>query len=268
MALKLSAVTTSSEQSTSSQLREMAMPGVHSAARRLLENSPRGTLIELGAGEGPLSAWAVDKGFDVVAVDINADNFRAPGVRFVQGDLNSLPLSFLDESADVVVCLEVIEHLENPFALLREVSRLLRPGGRAILSTPNETNLCSRLSYFASGFFSDASYVMKNASPDEHYYPHINCLPLPTLEYAWRKAGLEMNAFECSRSRAAAWFLLPFLAPLQWFRLATRHHKKQHADRTTETRVYRMMNDPRVLTGRILVFELQKPNVSAIRAAA
>jgi SAM-dependent methyltransferase len=146
--------------------------------------------------------------------------------------------------------------------LLREITRILKPGGYAIVSTPNESNLAARMSYLSSGFYSDASYVMRVPQPGDFYNPHVNCLPLPTLEYAWRRAGLMMEKFEVSRSRPLAWLLYPFLAPLQWFKLATRHHKTKHADSATEKAMYRLMNDPRVLTGRILIFQLRKPEAA------
>jgi SAM-dependent methyltransferase len=237
---------------------EMAMPGVHSAAQRLLSELPRGTFVDLGAGEGALSLWADKAGFETTAVDFNAGNFVADSVKFVQADLNQR-LPFADASFDTVAALEVIEHLENSYALLREMSRILKPGGFAILSTPNETGLASRLSYLTSGYFSDAAYVMRVAGPGDFYNPHVNCVPLPTLEFAWRKAGLKLVKFEPSRIRPLACFLWPFLAPIQWLKLATRHHKTKHADRETEQAAYRLMNNPKVLTARILVFLLQKP---------
>lgn len=237
---------------------EMAMPGVHSGAHRLLNQLPRGSFADLGAGQGALSVWADQAGFEVTAVDFNKGNFVADSINFVQADLNQ-PLPIPDESFDVVAALEVIEHLENSYALLREITRILKPGGYAIVSTPNESNLAARMSYLSSGFYSDAAYVMRVAQPGDFYNPHVNCLPLPTLEYAWRRAGLQMERFEVSRYRPLAWALWPILAPLQWLKLASRHHKKKHADPATEQAVYRLMNDPRVLTGRILVFQLRKP---------
>jgi SAM-dependent methyltransferase len=237
---------------------EMAMPGVHPAAQRILKSLPRGTLVDLGAGQGALSAWADQAGFQTTAVDFNRGNFVADSINFVQANLNE-PLPIDDASFDVVAAIEVIEHLENSYALLREISRILKPGGYAVVSTPNETNVVARLSYFSSGFYSDASYVMRVAGPGDFYNPHVNCLPLPTLEFAWRRAGLKLMRFEVSRYRPLACLLWPFVAPLQWLKLATRHHKTKHADAATERAAYRLMNDPRVLTGRILVFLLQKP---------
>lgn len=247
---------------------EMALSGVHAAAHRVLSGLPGGKLYDLGAGQGALSLWADEHGFEVTGVDINRNNYVVP-LDFLRADLNG-PLPIPDAVTDVTVALEVVEHLENVYSFFREMARITRPGGHVVFSTPNETNLCARLSYFTSGFFSDAAYVMRVREKNEHYYPHVNCLPLPTLEFAWRSAGLELESFEVSRTRILAAALYPVLAPLQAWRLVMRHHKPRHAARTDEHAVYRLMLNPRVLTGRILVFCLRRPfcDVAELRSAA
>ena len=56
----------------------------------------------------------------------------------IRGVGESLP--FVDESFDLIVCLWVLEHLNNPGATLREVRRVLRPGGHFVFLTPNMRN--------------------------------------------------------------------------------------------------------------------------------
>lgn len=74
------------------------------------------------------------------AIDYAELNFAACDPRlafcrgFLPGDLGDLP----DESFDVIVSFETLEHVENPVGLLAEFSRLLRRGGRVIVSVPND----------------------------------------------------------------------------------------------------------------------------------
>ena len=74
------------------------------------------------------------------------------GIRCDYIDLNQ-KLPYGMESFDYVMCIEVIEHLENPHHIVREIARVLRPRGKVVLSTPNIANFYSRLYFLRSGFF-------------------------------------------------------------------------------------------------------------------
>ena len=63
---------------------------------------------------------------------------RAPGLPVIRGVGEHLP--FVDESFDLIVCVWVLEHLKDPAATLREVRRVLKPGGHFAFVTPNMRN--------------------------------------------------------------------------------------------------------------------------------
>ena len=97
---------------------------------------------EVGCKYAVLRDVLADRGLqpDYVAVDIDAATLRKiPGFneqQFICHDVNR-GLPFADSSADYLVCLEVLEHLENATAFLEEAKRVLRPRGRLIVSVPN-----------------------------------------------------------------------------------------------------------------------------------
>jgi 2-polyprenyl-3-methyl-5-hydroxy-6-metoxy-1,4-benzoquinol methylase len=66
-------------------------------------------------------------------------------VEFVSVNLDEGRVALPDASADVVTSLETIEHVENPRALVRELVRLLRPGGWLLVTTPNQLSVLSKL---------------------------------------------------------------------------------------------------------------------------
>ena len=104
-----------------------------------------GTLLDVGCGSGGLFK-RVGQRFDRY---IGADIVRYPvfpqEAEFVAVDLESGRLPLIDGSADTVACIETIEHVENPRALVRELVRLTRPGGWLLVTTPNQLSLASKL---------------------------------------------------------------------------------------------------------------------------
>jgi ubiquinone/menaquinone biosynthesis C-methylase UbiE len=96
--------------------------------------------LDLGCGTGRHAVWLAAAGAAVTGVDFSAGMLdearRKPGasrVRFVVHDLER-PLPFDDASFDLVVSGLVLEHLRDPGAFFGEVRRVLRPGGRAVVS--------------------------------------------------------------------------------------------------------------------------------------
>lgn len=97
-------------------------------------------MLDLGCGLGHLAAAAEEAGATAVGLDrdpaILAAGRREVGpFRAVCGDALSLP--FRSGSYDWALSNQVIEHVETPAAFLLEARRVLRPGGRLLLTTPN-----------------------------------------------------------------------------------------------------------------------------------
>ena len=70
---------------------------------------------------------------------------------FKVGDINLEILPWRNDFFDAVSAWQVIEHLENPHHFIREVNRVLKPGGIFFLSTPNIFNIFNRLIFLKSG---------------------------------------------------------------------------------------------------------------------
>jgi 2-polyprenyl-3-methyl-5-hydroxy-6-metoxy-1,4-benzoquinol methylase len=127
--------------------------------------APGARVLELGAGSGALSERLQAAGLRVTASDIA--NYFELQTEFVQLDLNDPNFDkALASEFDLVTSVEVIEHLENPSAFLRSICRLLKPGGVAILTTPNVENVPARLKFLRGG---EVRAMDKNAP--EHVTP-------------------------------------------------------------------------------------------------
>src|SRR3982074_1950443 len=103
--------------------------------------SAGGRFLDLGCGRGGVVElfWREVK----VAAGLDPDTaslagHRAPGMPVIRGVGEGLP--FVSESFDLIVCLWVLEHLKEPLTTMREVQRVLRPGGHFVFVTPNLSN--------------------------------------------------------------------------------------------------------------------------------
>jgi SAM-dependent methyltransferase len=105
-----------------------------------LEPRPGERVLDLGAGSCWVSEWLCRFNLDTISVDISLDMLRVGRDRLgdrawlIAGDLEQLPLA--DASVDKAVCLNAFHHVPNGAAALTEIHRVLRPGGRVLLSEP------------------------------------------------------------------------------------------------------------------------------------
>jgi SAM-dependent methyltransferase len=104
--------------------------------------APKGAeaLLELGSGLGDLLALLQDDfrciGIDLIDRGIAHTHSRAPRAVALQHDIEDLSM-FAAGEFSVVVALHVVEHLADPESTIREVRRILRPGGLFLFATPN-----------------------------------------------------------------------------------------------------------------------------------
>ena len=141
------------------------------------------TLVDVGCGGGGL--WRVVghrflrySGLDAVRYE----TFPADQ-EFHRVDLDALQWPVPDGSADVVTAVETIEHLENPWAFMRRLSALARPGAWIMVTTPNQLSGLSHLTLITRRRFS--------AFQDAHYPAHRSSLLESDLWRTALAAGLE-----------------------------------------------------------------------------
>ena len=111
-----------------------------------------GRLLEVGSGAGHLLHELLQLGWEVEGIDVDGaavENARAKGLKASLGTLENL--HFPDNHFDAVCMSHVIEHVHDPARLLQECHRILKPGGRLSLITPNAQSLCHRM--FGSSWF-------------------------------------------------------------------------------------------------------------------
>src|SRR6266446_9334571 len=132
---------------------------------------PSARMVDLGCGPGAMGERAEPLRIDIVAVDRNSAVYQGKHP-FVALDFDRL--SFADAlgigAFDLVVAVEVIEHVESPIGFLRNVARLLAKNGVAVITTPNVDSLAARLKFLLAGRLR----MMDECSDPTHISP-ISC---------------------------------------------------------------------------------------------
>ncbi len=106
-----------------------------------------GALLEIGCGEGRGVELLAPKVNSYTAVDkieevVSQLSAKYTNAKFIKANIPPLP--FKDNSFDSVVSFQVIEHIKEDVTYLKEIYRILKPGGKALISTPNIKMTLSR----------------------------------------------------------------------------------------------------------------------------
>ena len=162
--------------------------------------------VDLGSGPGAMAIRLKDTGCEVMAADRSAHDFAAE-IPHCTIDFNQMDFASAlgNHAFSLVTAIEVFEHVESPVGFLRNIGRMLSPGGVAILTTPNVDSLPARLKFFLVG---------KIRTMDEHSEPtHISPIFFDLLQRQFLPlAGLRLrehlvfppDGFQLSR-KSVAW---------------------------------------------------------------
>lgn len=96
----------------------------------------RGKILDVGCCRGGLKKY-INQDLDYYGIDILENNFQ----NYIHFDLNQKGLPFKSKTFDAVSCTDVLEHLFDPLVMLREIKRVLKDDGIALVSLPNDKGL-------------------------------------------------------------------------------------------------------------------------------
>jgi SAM-dependent methyltransferase len=192
----------------------------------------RARVVDVGAGNGyfshalgeALRARGLDPGAHIAACDVVPEEFRYAPVRCAGiGPDGRLP--FADATFDAVISIEVVEHVENQFAFLRELARLAKPGAPVLVTTPNTLNANSRVRTLLQGFPLLFDPLPLGGHDVRHLSGHIHPISPYFLAVAALRAGLVEPRFHPDRTKTSGAILTVLLAPALW--LAARAQRRR-----------------------------------------
>lgn len=150
--------------------------------------------LDYGCGDGArypgllLSLGAVYTGFDISDVAVQQARARGLDARRFKSD-NSIDAP--EDAFDVAVCLEVLEHLQDPEAACRDIFRVLKRGGVLIASVPNSAAWFQRLEFLFTGFFNPGGSAL-TARKAPWRDPHIRFFSPGLFRRLMRTCGFEI----------------------------------------------------------------------------
>ena len=151
-------------------------------AKELRDLPPLSHVLEVGCGDASFTKELIRYSPDVTAIDISAQQIaenrrRFAGITFLQHDVAER-FPFQDNSFEAIWCSEVLEHLFDPAFALREMHRIMKPGGRLLVTVPYHGRFKNVL---IALFKWDEHFVPSN--------PHIRFYTKQTLGQLAAKAG-------------------------------------------------------------------------------
>lgn len=222
-------------------------------------------ILDVGAGEGYFSRLVgehlkqrgVSPASVLRACDLYPAMFRYPDVP-CDGIDAAGRLPYPDGTFSAACAVEVVEHLEDQFHFVRELYRVVRPGGRVIVTTPNLLNVNSRLRYLANGFWLLFDPLSLRSTDPVHTAGHIHPISFYYLAYIFHRAGFRTVRvhFDRRKRSALAWTVL--LAPLLLLGrlgLAARLKRKRPAVYAENAPLLAAQNGWGMLTSRSIVIE-------------
>jgi SAM-dependent methyltransferase len=220
-------------------------------ARLLALRLPPGArVLDAPCGDGSLSAALRAARYDPSGADVDPSAAGVLGDAFRLVNLDG-PLPWPDQTFDAVVSTEGIEHLENRFAFLRELARVLKPGGLLILTTPNIVSLRSRIRFAGSGFYHRDSRPLREDA--RHPLHHIALATLADLRYALHTTGFRVTGVGHTHIKPIS-YVYAWLAPWTWAYTAIAFRKeKDAAQREANREVRAALNSRSLLFGENLL---------------
>lgn len=153
-------------------------------------------VLDAGCGSGELCSHDLRaEGRIVIGVDVDrglANNRWVTAA--VRGKLDALP--FPDDSADLVVARYVLEHVENPAVVFRELARVLRPGGHFVLLTPNASHYVALISRWTPTWVHRRVKAGHSVAAEDVFPTHYRANTRRTLAALAREAGFTVSRFD------------------------------------------------------------------------
>ena len=232
-------------------------------------------IIDFPAGNGITSRIINENGGEAIAFDLFPEYFNVEGISCNRATISEgLPVE--NGFADMLICQEGMEHFSDQLQAFKEFSRVLKKKGTLLITTPNYSNLRSKLSYLLSEserFGSvmppnelDSIWMSNKEAENDFYYGHIFLIGIQKLRLFARLAGFKIKKVYPTKTKTTSVILFPFLFPFicffNWLTYRKNLRKNKLYSKEIKKSVYKelfqLSIDFKILTGSHLMVEFEK----------
>ncbi len=219
--------------------------------------------LDIGSGAGDLvKLFKKQLNTKSSCCDYTNELMQLPGQKVDIVDLNTKrELPYQDNTFDIVTATEVIEHLEDFRAILREMYRVLKPEGICVISTPNILNLNSRLRNLWFGFAELMGPLPIKERKIESCAGHINPVSLFYIMHALYELNFHNITYTVDKYQRSGigkamifWFPIKLLGMKIW----RREERKYKTINATNKHIVNKLNSLPVLLGRTIIVSAVK----------
>jgi SAM-dependent methyltransferase len=215
---------------------------------KLLTDLSGKVVLDVPCGNGKASYEFMKKGAKVIALDLFPEFMKVSEIGASYADLSEkLPID--DESVDYIICQEGIEHMPNQLYVLQEFNRVLKKNGVALITTPSNSHIRARLSYFLfeTDFYKrmppteiDGVWFANN-NQEKLYFGHLFLLSVQHLQTLLTISGFRterrIKTDVGSTSLILGFILYPIFILFSFLTYFSYKNKNQHVDKYTRTKI-------------------------------
>jgi SAM-dependent methyltransferase len=246
--------------------------------RYLLHNAEsfRGKdIVDFPAGNGVMTRVLKEIGANPIPMDLFPEYYKLEDPECVRANISEgLPLE--DSKLDGLICQEGIEHFSDQFQAMKEFNRVLKTDGTLLVTTPNYSNLRSKLSYMLSEserFNStmppnelDSIWMSQQEISQEVYFGHIFLIGIQKLRVLATLNGFSIQKVIFTRAKTTSMLLMPLFYPFillsNYITYRKNLRKNKDFDMATKKAVYgeqyKLAINPKILVSSHLMVEFKK----------
>jgi len=234
----------------------------HETVFDMIKKNTDKVVVDIPSGSGAFIQRLKDEGFKrVIAIDI-INILEIEHETFIQGDMTK-PFNLSDNSCDILVCIDGIEHIDEQFYFVREGYRVLKNEGEIIISTPNISSLRSRFKWFTTGHHHKCNSPLDETNPNPLH--HIGMISFAELRYMLHSNGFRIEEIRTNRMKLINLvyaIFLPFiyLSTLWVYRRRGKKEKTAQINRS----IFKQVFKKEILFGETLIIKAKKTTANNV----